>query len=149
LANNVTRHIDEVLVEDVRHVFEDFSIKFLYARNKWYIKDKLKLLQSGKFSLKEKLSLLSSMLFYIAFLPIVLFTILGISAFFVINSFYAYMSFSLLLICYIAFFTFISWHKRIRLTKEVLLAITMLPLFLVVNSMLVYISLINIVKEKL
>ncbi|MEM0240949.1 MAG: glycosyltransferase [Candidatus Nezhaarchaeales archaeon] len=146
LANNVIRHIDEVLVEDVRHVFEDFSIKFLYARNKWYIKGKLELLRSGRFSFKEKLSLLAPMLFYIVLLPTVLFAILGISILFVINSFYAYMTF---LMCYVVFFTLLSWYKRIGLTKEVLLAITMLPLFLVVNSVAVYIALINIVKEKL
>ncbi|MEM0080141.1 MAG: glycosyltransferase family 2 protein [Nitrososphaerota archaeon] len=149
LANNMTRHIDEVLVEDVRHVFENFSIEFLYARNKWYIKGNLELLRSGRFSFKEKLSLLTSMLFYIVLLPTVLFATLGISTLFVINSFYAYMAFFSLLTCYVMFFTFLSWYKRIGLTKEVLLAITMLPLFLVVNSVAIYTALMNIVKEKL
>ncbi|MEM4489117.1 MAG: glycosyltransferase [Desulfurococcaceae archaeon] len=149
LANNVIRHIDEVLVEDVRHVFEDFGIKFLYARNRWYIKGKLELLQSGRLSFKEKLSLLTPMLFYIMLLPTVLFATLGISTLFVINPFYAYMTFFSLLTCYIAFFTFLSWCKHIGLTKEVLLAIIMLPLFLMINSVAVYIALINIMKEKL
>jgi len=149
LANNVIRHIDEVLVEDVRHLFEDFSIKFLYARNRWYIKGKLELLRSGRFSFKEKLSLLTPMLFYVVLLPTVLFATLGISTLFVINSFYIYMAFFSLLACYVVFFTFLSWYKHIELTKEVLLAITMLPLFLIVNSVAVYIALINILKEKL
>ncbi|MEM4005822.1 MAG: glycosyltransferase family 2 protein, partial [Desulfurococcaceae archaeon] len=149
LANNVTRHIDEALVEDVRHVFEDFSMKFLYVRMKWYTREELKLLRSRRLSLKEKLSLLTPILFYTALPLVTLLMTSWILTLFIIDPFYACIVFSSLLVCYLALFIFLSWYKRIGLTKETLLAIAALPLLLLVKSMVTCVALMNIAKEKL
>jgi glycosyltransferase involved in cell wall biosynthesis len=129
-------HVDEVLIEDHRHVYEAYSLSFIYRRLRWYwgalrtIRDVLKLIDVKM---------------YLLLLPLTI-TLMIILA--------ATLGSELLLALISIYLTLLGITEALaRLTRknpliELFASITWLPAHLIVKSALAYIVIVSIIKAR-
>jgi len=140
-----TIHIDEVLIEDIRHLVEDFNVRFICRRMTWYT-SALTSRQNRHSKLPNRalvnVTVLASILPLIATLLLLVF--LHPHAMILI-----YVLLALLLAYVGAFLTLCSLRKIPLLNANTLLAMAIIPFLLLIESTCVLKTLLGIAKRSL
>ncbi len=125
-------HIDEVLVIDTRHVYENFDLMFIYRRFKWY--------WSSYKSLKRILGLRDVKLALVIILILIfiiylVLSVINIDMFLVLMALYAFL---------------LAMTFRIKVSNpfaQLIIGVIWLPVTLIVRSGIAYITLFSILKN--
>lgn len=140
ISMDAVKHINEVLVNDVRHLYEDYDLKFIYARIRWYTRGAFKLLRSKELSFKDKFRSFSRIFSYIVLLPLLPLTLYFTLALLNMN---LLQMISIIAIFYIIFAASLLLCKSLR-RKEALYIMFGLPMLLIANTMAVYLTIFDI-----
>ena len=128
-------HIDEVLIEDHRHVYEAYNLSFIYRRLRWYwgvfrtIRDMLKLIDVKMYLLLLSLTIT---------LTIVLAATLGSELLLALISIYLTL---------LGITEALARLPRKNPLIELFVSITWLPAHLIVKSVLAYVVIVSIIKS--
>jgi len=129
-------HIDEVLIEDHRHVYEAYSLSFIYRRLRWYwgalrtIRDILKLIDVKMYLLLLPLTITFT---------IVLAATLGSELLLALISIYLML---------LGITEVLARLPRKNPLIELFVSITWLPAHLIVKSVLAYVVIVSIIKAR-